>query len=112
MERKTPAPLRYQTELCDRPRTTEIPHEISLPDYQPEIKRLLRVSATAQPPSRYLGGGSAEFSGAVDFNILYAAADGSIYCFPTSADYSFRVPMEADTSFDLSDALCCYCLYS
>ena len=110
MERKSPTTLRYQSELCDRPLTTEITHEISLPDYQPEIKRLLRVSATAQPPARYLGGGSAEFSGTVDFNILYAAGDGKLYCFPTSADYTLRTPMEADASFDLSDALSCYCL--
>ncbi len=100
--------MRLQLPICDRTVTTEVSSEVSLPDYQPEIKRLLRVSATVQPPTRYVGGGAMEFSGAVDYCILYTGNDGQMYCFPTSADYSFRVPLEAGPDFDLSDALVCY----
>lgn len=100
--------MRLQLPICDRMVITEVSGEVSLPDYQPEIKRLLRVSATVQPPTRYVGGGSMEFSGAVDYCILYTGNDGQMYCFPTSADYTFRVPLEAGADFDLSDALVCY----
>lgn len=100
--------MRLQLPICDRMVTTEVSSEVSLPDYQPEIKRLLRVSATVQPPTRYVGGGAMEFSGAVDYCIIYTGNDGQMYCFPTSADYSFRVPLEAGPDFDLSDALVCY----
>lgn len=102
--------LRIQRPVCERQVVSEVSGDFSLPDYQPEIKRLLRVSATVQPPSHYIGGGAAEFSGTVDYCILYAAGDGQIYCFPTSAEYSFRVPMEAGADFDLNDGLVVYAL--
>ena len=101
-------PLRLQLPICDKTVTSEVTGDFSLPDYQPEIKRLLRVSATVQPPSHYVGGGHAEFSGAVDFCVLYAGNDGRVYCFPTSAEYGFRLPMEAGADFDLSEGLLCY----
>lgn len=100
--------LRVQLPVCDRTVTSEISGEISLPDYQPEIKRLLRVSAGVQPPTRYVGGGSMEFSGTVDYCIYYTGNDGQMYCFPTSQDYTVRLPLEAGADFDLSDALLCY----
>ena len=100
--------MRMQLPICDRTVTSEVSSDISLPDYQPEIKRLLRVSATVQPPSRYIGGGAMELSGTVDYCILYTGNDGQMYCFPTSADYAFRVPLEAGADFDLSDALVAY----
>ena len=100
--------LRVQLPICDRDVTTEVAQDVSLPDYQPEIKRLLRVSATVQPPSHYVGGGAMEFSGAVDYCIYYTGNDGQMYCFPTSGDYTFRVPLEAGADFDLNDALLCY----
>lgn len=100
--------LRLQMPILDKTVTSDVTGDFSLPDYQPEIKRLLRVSATVQPPSHYVGGGFAEFSGTVDYCILYAGNDGRVYCFPTSADYAFRLPLEAGTAFDLSGGLLCY----
>lgn len=102
--------LRLQLPLFDRTITSEVTGDFSLPDYQPEIKRLLRVSATLQPPTHYIGGGSVEFSGVVDFCMLYAAPDGQLYCFPASSEYSFRLPLEAGVAFDLGDAPVCYAM--
>ena len=69
--------LQYQNLLLDRILTQDITQELSLPDYQPEIKRLLRVNATIQPPTRYIGGGNIEFSGNVDFTVLYLLCQGA-----------------------------------
>jgi hypothetical protein len=102
--------LRLQMPLFDGTLTCEVTGDFSLPDYQPEIKRLLRVSATLQPPTHYIGGGSAEFSGVVDFCMLYAGNDGQLYCFPASSEYSFRMPMEAGAEFDMGDAPVCYAM--
>jgi hypothetical protein len=102
--------LRLQLPLCDKMLTNEVTGDFSLPDYQPEIKRLLRVTATVQPPSHYIGGGSAEFSGTVDFCIIYAGNDGGLYCFPASSDYTFRTSLEAGADFDLHDGPVCYAL--
>ncbi len=102
--------LRYQSLLLDRTLTQDIHEDISLPDYQPEIKRLLRITATVQPPTRYIGGGNIEFSGNVDFNILYAGEDGALYCFPASADYMLRTLADGENalSYLSDDALTCY----
>ena len=78
-----------------------------MPDYQPEIKRLLRVRAIPLPVDQYLGGSAAELSGAVEFQALYAAEDGSIWCVTKREDYRLSCPFEADGNFDLSDGLVC-----
>ncbi len=99
--------LRLQMPLCDRQVMTELSGDFSLPDYQPEIKRLLRVQATVAPPDKYLGAGSAEFSGTVDYCILYAGNDQALYCFTQSEEYRFSVPVEGTADVDLNEGLVC-----
>ncbi len=100
--------LRLQLPICERSIGCEVAGDFSLPDYQPEIKRLLRVSATVQPPSHYIGGGTAEFTGVVDYCILYAGNDGQLYCFPTSGEYVMRAPIEPGAAFDPGEAPICF----
>ena len=42
--------VRMQAPLGERQIVTELTEEVELPDYQPEIKRLLRVQAKVMPP--------------------------------------------------------------
>ena len=102
--------LQYQNLLLDRILTQDITQELSLPDYQPEIKRLLRVNATIQPPTRYIGGGNIEFSGNVDFTVLYAGEDGALYCFPFTSEYVLHTTADAESplSYFPDNTLCCY----
>ena len=102
--------MRWQLPLFDKTIPCEVTGDFSLPDYQPEIKRLLRVSATLQPPAHYVGGGAVEFSGVVDFCMLYAGNDGRLYCFPASSEYRFRLPLEVGAEFDVGDAPVCYAI--
>ncbi len=98
---------RMPCEICDKTVTTELSSDFTLPDYQPEIKRLLRVKTTVSPAEKYIGMGSAEFSGTVDYAILYAGNDGALYCANQSGDYRFTCPIEAGADFDLGDGLTC-----
>lgn len=98
---------KLQAELLSRGFTTDLAAEFILPDYQPEIKRLLRVRAVPLPVDQYIGGSAAELSGAVEFQALYAAEDGSIWCVTKREDYRLSCPFEADGDFDLSDGLVC-----
>ncbi len=98
---------RMQTAACDRIHVTEVTSDFSLPDYQPEIKRLLRVSATVSPPDKYVGAGSAELSGTVDYRILYAGNDGALYTSSQSEEYRFTVPVELPAEMDTSGGLIC-----
>ena len=45
---------------------TEMSNDFTLPDYQPEIKRLLHVSASVLPPTKYVGDSESELSGGID----------------------------------------------
>lgn len=98
---------RIQSPICRRQITTELTKDFSLPDYQPEIKRLLRVTATVTPPDKYIGGGSAECSGSVDFCILYSGNDGALYSATETEEYSFSVPVEIPAEFEIGDGILC-----
>lgn len=93
--------------LCDRENVTEITSDCSLPDYQPEIKRLLRVSTRVRPSQKYVGTESVEVFGGLDFLILYAGNDGMLYSFVQSEDYRFAVPVEIGEAFDAGEGLSC-----
>lgn len=101
--------VRLQAPICDRQEICELSSEFSLPDYQPEIKRLLRVRATVSPPDKYVGAGNAEFSGSVDYAVLYAAGDGALYCANESAEYRFSIPVELSADFEWNDGITCDC---
>ena len=70
----------------------------------------MRVNATIQPPTRYIGGGNIEFSGNVDFTVLYAGEDGALYCFPFTSEYVLHTTADADSplSYFPDQTLCCY----
>ena len=89
-------PSTVQTAFSDKTILTEITQDFTLPDYQPEMRKLLRVTPTIQPPSRFLGMGEAEFAGNVNFSVLYLGGDGAPYTVTLSAPYTFRVPLEGD----------------
>ena len=88
-----------QLPVCDKGVISEISGDFTLPDYQPEIKKLLRITANVLPASRYVGDRNAEFSGNVDYYVVYAGADNQIYCAPLTTEYKVDIPLDnADAS--------------
>ena len=83
-----------QVEVCSRDLGTDVTAEFTLPDYRPEIKRLLRVKAVPLPVDKYVGGNAVELSGAVEFQALYAAADGTLWCVTQREDYRASCPLD------------------
>ena len=69
---------RFTMPLCDRTVNTEINGEYTLPDYQPEIRRLLNVGLTVLPPAKYVGAGGVELNGTVEYRVLYVGGDGGL----------------------------------
>ena len=84
-----------QIPVADKTVSAELSGDFTLPDYQPEIKRLLRVTASVLPPSKYIGDGEAEFTGIVDYYVLYIGSDNGVYCVPLSTDYKIDLPFES-----------------
>ncbi len=99
--------LRIQVPILNKTVMTELSTDLTLPDYQPPIKRLLRVRATASPPERYMSAGNAEFSGTVDYSVLYAGEDCAIYCANHTEEYRFNTPMEVAPDIELGEGLLC-----
>ena len=98
---------RMQAPVCDRQTVTELSSDVVLPDYQPEIKRLLRVCATVTPADKYVGSGSVEISGTVDYHIWYCGNDGALYCATQGEEYHVTVPMEVGQEFEVGNGLLC-----
>lgn len=101
------AALRVQTLLCDKQEMSEVTCEVSLPDYRPEVKRLVRVSATVAPPARYVGAANTELSGSVDFCILYTGNDGALYSTAHTAQYRIGIPTEIPADAVPGEGLVC-----
>lgn len=80
--------------LCEGEGSSELLVDCSLPDYQPEIKRLLRVEAIASLPQKYLSKQNLEVFGGVCFRVLYAGNDGALYSFEQNEEYRFGIPLE------------------
>ena len=101
------AALRVQTQLCDKQEISEVTAEVSLPDYRPEIKRLVRVSASVSPPAHYVGAANTELSGTVDFCILYTGNDGALYSTSHASEYRIGIPTDLPADAVLGEGLVC-----
>jgi len=79
--------------LCNRIITAEMSNDYTLPDYQPEIRRVLGVKEHIQSTAKYISGDMAEINGNVDYTVIYVGADGELYSAPLSAEYSASAPV-------------------
>ncbi len=81
----------------------DISTEYTLPDYLPDITRLLRVSAKAEHPEKYCSADSVEYDGKIIYNIIYATSEGEIRCAVFDADYSGAVNAQEIDDFSVVD---------
>lgn len=67
--------------------TREIVSELSLPDYLPDVSRLLRTCAAVGEEGSYIDGGNIMYDGKIDIMIIYATSDGRIKSVPMSCEF-------------------------
>lgn len=103
-------PKRMQTVICKKTVTTEISEDFILPDYQPQIRRLLHVTPMTSIPSHYISRSMAEFSGNVNWSVLYITEDGKIaeakLVSPYDAAVDFETEYEVAADSFASDEIC------
>ena len=90
--------------------TAEVTGDFTLPDYQPEIKRLLRIGVNLLPPQR-TGGVGGDLTGSMDYYVLYVGQDGGVYCVPLSTEYRLEPrpePLGGDVPA-VSEPMICLC---
>ncbi len=96
-----------QIPIFDKQQVSELGVDFSLPDYQPEIKRLLRVRATVLPADKYIGTPTVELSGRIEYAILYTGNDGALYRTTQFGEYQVSCPFEMPQELDLNAGLLC-----
>ena len=64
-----------QIPVCDKSIAGEMSGDFTLPDYHPDIKRLLKIGACILPSSSYVGGNGACYEGGI---LKTASRDGSL----------------------------------
>ena len=82
-------------ELLRLPTDTVMSHEVSeefsLPDYVPEIRRLLHTRAGVLPESKYVGddgtNSRVDFGGTVTYLLIYADDEGKLCSLPLTSSY-------------------------
>ncbi|MBQ5725556.1 MAG: LysM peptidoglycan-binding domain-containing protein [Clostridia bacterium] len=70
-----------QVPLPRRMIETELSGDFTLPDYHPEIKRLLRIDTHILPPE------TADTECTVEYYVLYMGHDNAVYCAPLETTY-------------------------
>ena len=70
---------------------TDTGTEYSLPDYLGDIRRILFTKADVLPSGKFESGESAEFSGIVNYSVLYVDAENKMSEASFSSDYDFAV---------------------
>ncbi len=87
----------------------EVNADYTLPDYLPDVSRILRTDARVCRAGKYINGSSLEYDGTVSFSIIYSTADGIIKNAEFSSDYGGSMTLgdfsgdcsvDADTELD------------
>lgn len=92
-----PRSQKAQLPVCDKTITTDISEDFNLPEYLPEIRRLLRIAPRIPFPSQYIGNDTAEFSGNVLWNVLYVDSEGALAKADLASAYEASASMEASS---------------
>ena len=77
--------------------THEVSEEFNLPDYVPEIRKLLHVRTGALPESRYVSdegeGTGVELGGTVTYTLIYTDDEGNLCSLPLTSTYEARATL-------------------
>lgn len=72
--------------------------DFTLPDYMPEIAKMLSCTPRIIPSGKYIGSERAEFSGCVVYSVIYAGDDGLPFYTTLTGDYEYTAPLGAASS--------------
>lgn len=79
----------YAADYADSDIYTESIGDYILPDYQPEIRKILLVTSSLLPSGSYESGGRATFGGSVRHHILYSDGEGALRAVELFSDYDY-----------------------
>ncbi len=89
----TPKIERVKCPFFEKNLSTELSSDYTLPDYLPEIRKILGIRHKISPISRYIGN-TIEFSGRMDYDLIYCSENGELTSVPLGEDFSIEVTPE------------------
>lgn len=96
---------RFCMPICNRTINTDVSEDFTLPDYYPEIRRVLYVKELMLPPAKFISGNKLDVGGVVDYTLVYVSNEGKLCSAPLSAEYGFSLPIENVNDFELSEGV-------
>ncbi len=84
--------------------TAEVSQDVILPDYLPEIRRIVGVQAQTTVDGKYLSGEEMEVDGGVTYTVLYTTPEGDLAQISENTSYTGRLPMK-EPSLGTEDVL-------
>ncbi|MCQ2385512.1 MAG: hypothetical protein MJ078_02395, partial [Clostridia bacterium] len=79
------------TDLAGSAVLTDCTEDFILPDYLPEIRKLLWVDVKATQNAPYVSPDRVSFSGSLYYTLLYTGSDGKLTAAPLRSDYEYSV---------------------
>lgn len=89
--------------------THEVSEEFNLPDYIPEVRKMLTVKSSILPESRYIAdkgnGSQLDFGGTVTYLVIYTDDEGSLRSVPLSSTYEASTTLNSHPENILIDTV-------
>ena len=89
-----------------RTETVEVSEDFSLPDYVPEVRRVLGVVRDATADNGFRDGATYLQEGNVCYTVFYLGEDGQVTSVPLSSAYSAKVPLPEDFAAEEEYSVC------
>lgn len=80
--------------------SADVSEDVSLPDYLPEVRRVVGVQASVTVDGKYLSGDEMEADGGVTYTVLYTTGDGSLSQISQTTSYTGHVPINVPHGAD------------
>lgn len=74
----------------------EVSEDVILPDYLPEVRRVVGVRSSVTTDGKYLSGEELEADGSVICTVIYVSSDGSLAQISENMTYTGHIPMKSD----------------
>ena len=74
----------------------DVTEDFVLPDYIPEVRRVIGVRASVSADGKYLSGDELETDGGVTYSVMYVGGDGAICMTSQTSSYTGRIPLKAE----------------
>jgi len=88
----------------------EVSEDVILPDYLPEVRRVVGVRSSVTTDGKYLSGEELEADGSVICTVIYTSADGSLAQVSESMAYTGHIPLKSeDDRFGSGDIVLSAC---